>query len=88
MKYAKWGVPKNVQLCTKCVISNQRPSSVIEYENGEKEIKPTIVFNKDGVCSACTYHEKNIIQLIGTKEKKSLLPYVINIERQMDRMMF
>ena len=73
MKYAKWGVPKNVQLCTKCVISNQRPSSVIEYENGEKEIKPTIVFNKDGVCSACTYHEKKYNSIDWNKREKELI---------------
>jgi N-acetyl sugar amidotransferase len=73
MKYAKWGAPKNVQLCTKCVISNQRPSSVIEYENGEKEIKPTIVFNKDGVCSACTYHEKKYNSIDWNKREKELI---------------
>jgi len=51
-------LPEKVKYCTKCVISNQRPSSVIEYENGKKEVKPTILFNDEGVCSACTYHER------------------------------
>ena len=35
-------LPKEVKFCKKCVMSNQRPR---------------IAFNKEGVCSACTYSE-------------------------------
>ena len=27
----KYGLPPNVEFCKKCVISNQRPSSIIEF---------------------------------------------------------
>ena len=32
-KKAKYGLPSEVKFCKKCVISNQRPSSSIEFKN-------------------------------------------------------
>ena len=36
---AFYGLPSKVQFCKKCVISNQRPSSTVEFKNeiGEKK---------------------------------------------------
>ena len=31
--YSLYGLPESVKFCKKCVISNQRPSSVIEFKN-------------------------------------------------------
>ena len=42
--------------CKKCVISNYRPSSVVEFENKPEDLKPYIEF-KNGICSACSYKE-------------------------------
>ena len=53
-----YGLPSEVRFCKKCVISNQRPSSTIEFKNVKGEIKKVINFNEDGVCSACVYHEE------------------------------
>ena len=49
-----YGLPTEVRYCTKCVMINQRPSSVVEFKNrgGGKE---TIEFDEDGVCAACRY---------------------------------
>lgn len=52
-----YGLPKKIQFCKKCVISNQRPSSVVEFKHKFKNKKPTITF-KNGVCSACSYSQK------------------------------
>lgn len=52
---AYYGLPRAVRFCTRCVISNQRPSSVVEYANKKNAIKPTIQFDENGVCSACQY---------------------------------
>lgn len=54
---AYYGLPHEVKFCTRCVISNQRPSSVIEFKNQATDKKPTIGFDEDGVCSACRYAE-------------------------------
>ena len=34
-----YGLPKDVQFCCRCVISNQRPSSVVERKNIGKCLK-------------------------------------------------
>ncbi len=54
---AKYGLPAQVQFCKRCVISNQRPSSVVEFRSSPSDQKPTIVFDAEGVCSACRFAE-------------------------------
>ena len=51
------GLPEEVIFCKKCIMSNQRPGSVVEFKNSGKEKKPTIGFNNDGICDACKYHD-------------------------------
>ena len=53
----KYGLPAEVLYCRKCVISNQRPSSVIEFQNSGSGDKPTIMFDEQGICAACRYAE-------------------------------
>jgi len=57
-KQAYYGLPSEVKFCKKCVISNQRPSSTVEFKNTKGEKKSVINFTEDGVCSACVYHEE------------------------------
>ena len=52
-----YGLPKEVIYCKKCVISNQRPNSEIEYKHLKSTKKKTINFNK-GICDACHVAEK------------------------------
>jgi len=52
---AKYGLPENVQFCSRCVISNQRPSSVVEFSASKADLKPTINFSSTGVCDACLF---------------------------------
>lgn len=52
-----YGLPSEIEYCTKCVISNQRPSSAVEFSHQAGSQKQTIVF-KDGVCDACRVAEK------------------------------
>ena len=49
-----YNLPKNIEFCKLCVISNQRPSSVVEFKHTINQKKPTIQF-EHGVCSACNY---------------------------------
>jgi N-acetyl sugar amidotransferase len=51
---AFYGLPPQVEFCSRCVISNQRPSSTVEFGSGKSDKKTTIAF-KDGICSACTF---------------------------------
>ena len=66
------GLPENVKFCKSCVISNQRPSSVIEFKNTENEQKPTIEFNEDGLCSACEYQNLKANEIDWEKREKEL----------------
>ena len=67
------GLPENVKFCSKCVISNQRPSSVVEFKNKEDGIKPTIDFNEKEVCSACEYQEIKDKEIDWEKREKELV---------------
>ena len=55
---AFYGLPRNVVFCSRCVISNQRPSSVVEFKSKAGDPKPTIEFDEEGVCSACRFADK------------------------------
>ena len=54
---AKYGLPREVRFCSRCVISNQRPSSTVEFKSTAAEKKQTIAFDDAGVCAACRYAE-------------------------------
>lgn len=54
---AKYGLPEEVKFCARCVISNQRPSSAVEYEHTANSAKATIHFDDEGVCDACRVAE-------------------------------
>ncbi|MFW0778156.1 MAG: N-acetyl sugar amidotransferase [Rickettsiales bacterium] len=49
---AYYGLPQEVEFCKSCVISNQRPSSIIEQKHTRESKKKVIAF-KDGICDAC-----------------------------------
>ena len=53
---AYYGLPNKVQFCKKCVISNQRPNSTVEFKSQKGDKKQSINFNADGLCSACVFH--------------------------------
>lgn len=49
----KYGLPPEVKYCKKCVMSNQRPMSEIEFKHTTATKKKTLVFDEEGVCDAC-----------------------------------
>ena len=54
---AYYGLPNEVQFCTKCVMSNQRPTSSVEFKHTKESTKTTMNFDKNGVCDACRIAE-------------------------------
>ena len=52
---AFYGLPETVAFCKRCVMSNQRPSSAIEYDHTIKSKKQTLNFDENGVCDACNW---------------------------------
>jgi N-acetyl sugar amidotransferase len=54
----RYGLPSDVRYCKKCVISNQRPNSAVEYRHTKNSKKATIRFDDEGVCDACRFAER------------------------------
>lgn len=52
-----YGLPSEVRFCTRCVISNQRPNSAVEFRHTIASRKATIAFGEDGICDACRVTE-------------------------------
>lgn len=57
--FGKYNLPLDVKFCKLCTISNQRPSSSIEFKTKkDNDFKKAIGFDDDGICSACNYAKK------------------------------
>jgi N-acetyl sugar amidotransferase len=70
---AYFGLPSNVLFCKHCVISNQRPSSTVEFKHTKDDKKNTIGFDDDGVCDACRYQEIKAGQIDWERRENALL---------------
>lgn len=55
---AKYGLPQDVKFCKKCVMSNQRPTSSIEFKHTINKEHKTLIFDEDGICDACRVSEQ------------------------------
>jgi N-acetyl sugar amidotransferase len=53
-----YGLPQEIQYCSVCVISNQRPNSAVEFSHTKASRKSTIRFDSNGVCDACRVAEE------------------------------
>lgn len=54
---AKYGLPTEVKFCKRCVMSNQRPASSVEFKNTASSKKVTMNIDEEGVCDACRHAE-------------------------------
>ena len=57
-EFGKYGLPLEVKFCKKCTMSNQRPSSSVEFKNIKGEKKRPLTFDDLGICDACNFSEK------------------------------
>jgi len=55
---AKYGLPHDVRFCKRCVISNQRPNSAVEYAHTAETKKSTTNIDDEGVCDACRFADE------------------------------
>ena len=53
---APTGLPEDVEFCSRCVISNQRPITSVESKHNISDKKQTTRFT-DGVCDACRWSD-------------------------------
>ncbi|MEK7416071.1 MAG: N-acetyl sugar amidotransferase [Planctomycetota bacterium] len=67
-----FGLPSEVQFCTRCVISNQRPNSAVEFKHTRATKKDTIHFDAEGVCDACRVAEAKNKKVDWAKRERDL----------------
>tara|TARA_B100001540_G_scaffold280055_1_gene269205 strand:- start:591 stop:1787 length:1197 start_codon:yes stop_codon:yes gene_type:complete len=53
--HSLFGMPEDIIFCKRCIISNQRPISTIEFKSKNTLNKKGIDIADDGICSACKY---------------------------------
>ena len=70
--YSLFGMPEKVKFCKKCIISNQRPGSSVEFKSSDPFNKTGISFEADGICSACKFHEEKERNIDWEKREKEL----------------
>ena len=78
-----YGLPQEVVFCKRCVISNQRPNSAVEYQHTKASKKKTIHFDEEGICDACRFAERKN-QVIDWEERERALIEVCNQHRSKD----
>ncbi len=66
-----YGLPKKVIFCKKTLISNQRPSSAIEFNHKKNSKKQTLSIDKNGLSDTWKYSQKKI--KIDYKKREKLL---------------
>ncbi len=54
----KYGLPEKVIFCNRCVMSNQRPASAVEFKHTKDSKKTTLNIDATGVCDACRVAEQ------------------------------
>ena len=78
----KYGLPTDVRFCKKCVISNQRPNSAVEFQHTTDSKKSTIGFDENGICDACKVAETK--KQIDWKDREEQLKELCNRYRKND----
>ena len=80
--FSLFGMPETVKFCKTCTVSNQRPSSTIEFKAQNTNNKKGIDFDENFICSPCTYalhkekidwkkREEELLKLCDKYRKKS-----------------
>lgn len=78
----KYGLPEHVTFCTKCVMSNQRPASAVEFKHTINSKKTTLHIDNAGVCDACRVAEEK--EKIDWKKREEELLKLLDKHRSKD----
>ena len=67
-----FNLPSDVFFCKKCLMSNQRPTSAIEFKHQKSSKKQTIAFDKNGI-SKTWYYSRQKKKINWKKREQKLL---------------
>ena len=79
---AYYGLPAEVRFCSRCVMSNQRPASAVEFKHTIDSKKTTIAFDEEGVCDACRFAEQK--EKLNWEEREQQLVSLLDQYRSKD----
>lgn len=79
---AKYGLPEKVTFCQRCVMSNQRPASAVEFKHTRESKKVTLAIDHEGVCDACRY--ANVKAAIDWAQRERELLVLLDKHRSVD----
>jgi N-acetyl sugar amidotransferase len=79
---AYYGLPEEVKFCSRCVMSNQRPVSEIEFKHTINTKKRTLNFNEENLCDACLNADKK--ESIDWKKREEELYELLDKYRSKD----
>lgn len=79
---AYYGLPSDVIFCKRCVMSNQRPASAIEFKHTKASKKTTLHIDAEGVCDACRVAEEK--EKIDWKKREDELLKLLDRYRRND----
>lgn len=78
----KYGLPEKVIFCKRCVISNQRPASAVEFKHTKDSKKTTMHIDSDGICDACRVAEQK--ERLDWKKREEELVTLLDKHRRND----
>ena len=81
---AYFGLPGEVVFCTRCLMSNQRPSSYPEFKHTRSRITPTLKIDAEGVCDACRWNEWKRSQKVDWSTREEQLLQLLDKHRRTD----
>lgn len=79
---AKYGLPPEVAFCRRCVMSNQRPSSSVEFKHDKNRKVRSLHIDEEGVCDACRIAEQK--EKIDWKAREEELVRLLDKHRRAD----
>ena len=79
---AKYGLPEDVVFCRRCVMSNQRPTSSIEFKHTRDRKVRVLHLDEEGVCDACRFAEQK--EQIDWAERERQLLRLLDRHRRQD----
>ena len=68
-----YGLPEKVEFCVQCCVSNQRPSSTVEFRHTQMSKKTSIKFDKHGVCDACNMAKRKNEEIDWEERERQLI---------------
>ena len=78
--FSMFGLPEDVVFCSKCVMSNQRPRSVVEFKNSSNQKSGLTIDANSSICDACNYNETK--KKIDWKKRESELTELLDKYRK------